>query len=510
MQASSATETIVENAVYRITFTNQGGLVKSWILKKYKDDFGKPLDIVNPVTAPVLGYPLSFFTYDKELQKKLNDALYVPSAIGPQTANTSLTFEYRAGDIRARKLFKFDPKSYVVSIETEVVQNEHRVPAYPAWPGGFGDQTVYPSYAGMRIDWNQNGNINRQGPQSGSFLTGGKKWVVGGLTVNGPFQWGAAVDQYFTAVFMPESPKDAVLVTLHQAVDIPRNLDKPNESEKDKASVVGLAMGSTDGLSRERIFVGPKAVDLLESTRAQESGPDLSGIVDFGFFGFISRPLFLWLKWTHQHMITNWGWAIAFLTLVITVALLPLRISSMKSALKMQKIQPQMKALQEKYKRYSLTDPRRAAMQQEMSELYKREGVNPVGGCLPLLLQMPFLFAFYSMLGNAIELRQANWLWVSNLAAPDPLHILPVAIAITMFVSQKSTPQAGMDPTQQKIFAFMTPLMMGVISWNVAAGLGIYWGLSNVLGWIQQLAINRTEFGKQIRKSQERRATRKK
>ena len=114
------------------------------------------------------------------------------------------------------------------------------------------------------------------------------------------------------------------------------------------------------------------------------------------------------------------------------------------------------------------------------------------------------------MLGNAIELRQASWLWVSNLAAPDPLHILPVAIAITMFVSQKSTPQAGMDPTQQKIFAFMTPLMMGVISWNVAAGLGIYWGLSNILGWVQQLAINRTEFGKQIRKAQERRATRKK
>jgi YidC/Oxa1 family membrane protein insertase len=236
----------------------------------------------------------------------------------------------------------------------------------------------------------------------------------------------------------------------------------------------------------------------------------LRGIVDFGFFGFISRPLFLWLKWTHDHMISNWGWAIAFLTLVITIALLPLRISSMKSALKMQKIQPQIKAINEKYKRYGITDPRRAGMQQEMSELYKKEGVNPVGGCLPLLLQMPFLFAFYSMLGNAIELRQASWLWVHNLAAPDPLHILPIAIAITMFVTQKSTPQAGMDPAQQKMFAFMTPLMMGVISWSVAAGLGIYWGLSNILGWLQQIAINRTEFGKQVRKTVERRATRKK
>ena len=508
-QASTTTETVVENDVYRITFSNQGALVKSWILKEYKDDFGKPLDMVNPVTAPVVGYPLSFFTYDQELQKKLNEALYVPSAVGTLKAPTTLTFEYRDGDTSSHKTFKFDPepKSYVVGIETEVVRNDLRVPAYPAWPGGFGDETVLPSYAGSRIDWNQNGNITRQAPQSGWFLTGGKKWVVGGLTVNGPFQWGAAVDQYFTAAFMPEAPKDAVLVTLHQAVDIPRNLDKPNEGEKDKASVLGLAMGNVDGLTRERLFLGPKRVELLEKTQAQVSGPDLRGVVDFGFFGFISRPLFLWLKWTHEHMITNWGWAIAFLTLVITIALLPLRISSMKSALKMQKIQPQIKAINEKYKRYGMTDPRRAGMQQEMSGLYKKEGVNPVGGCLPLLLQMPFLFAFYSMLGNAIELRQASWLWVHNLAAPDPLHILPIAIAITMFVTQKSTPQAGMDPTQQKMFALMTPLMMGVISWSVAAGLGIYWGLSNILGWIQQLAINRTEFGKQVRKTAERRAT---
>ncbi|HEV3317029.1 MAG TPA: membrane protein insertase YidC [Candidatus Angelobacter sp.] len=509
-QASTATETVVENDKYRITFSNQGALVKSWILKEYKDDFGKPLDMVNPVTAPVVGYPLSFFTYDKDLQKKLNEALYVPSAVSPQKAPTSLTFEYRDGDTSAHKTFTFDASSYVLGIETEVQQDGQRVQAHPAWPGGFGDQTALPSYAGTRIDWNQNGNITRQAPQSGWFLTGGKKWVVGGLTINGPFQWVANVDQYFTAAFMPESPKDAVLVTLHQAVEIPRNLDKPNEAEKDKASVLGVAVGSANGLTRERLFLGPKAVNLLESTQAQASGPDLRGILDFGFFGFISRPLFLWLKWTHEHMISNWGWAIAFLTLVITVVLLPLRISSLKSGLKMQKIQPQIKAINEKYKRYGITDPRRAGMQQEMSELYKKEGVNPLGGCLPLLLQMPFLFAFYSMLGNAIELRQANWLWVHNLAAPDPLHILPIAIAITMFVTQKSTPQAGMDPAQQKMFAFMTPLMMGVISWSVAAGLGIYWGLSNILQWVQQTAINQTEFGKQVRKAAERRATRKK
>src|SRR5579859_8183654 len=232
---------------------------------------------------------------------------------------------------------------------------------------------------------------------------------------------------------MPDSPKDAVLVTLHQAVDVPRNLDKPNESEKDKASVLGVAVGDGNGVTRERLFLGPKAVNLLESTPAQASGPDLRGILDFGTFGFISKPLFLWLKWTHEHMIPNWGWAIAFLTLVITMALLPLRVSSMKSSLKMAKIQPQIKAITEKYKRYSITDPRRADMQKEMSELYKREGVNPVGGCFPMLLQMPFLFAFYSMLSNAYEMRQAHWLWISDLSSTDPYHLLPIFVVVSMF-----------------------------------------------------------------------------
>jgi YidC/Oxa1 family membrane protein insertase len=176
----------------------------------------------------------------------------------------------------------------------------------------------------------------------------------------------------------------------------------------------------------------------------------------------------------------------------------------------MQKIQPQVKAISEKYKRYSITDPRRQEMQKEMSALYKREGVNPLGGCFPMLLQMPFLFAFYSMLGNAIELRLSSWLWIKDLSAPDPLHILPILIVVTMFIMQKSTPQAGMDPAQQKMMNLMAPLMIGGISWSVAAGLCVYWAISNVLGYAQQVLINRSELGQQVRKAQERRATRKK
>lgn len=499
---------IIENDLYKITFSNKGGLVKSWILKKFTNDKNQPLDIVNSVTAPALGYPLSLFSYDQELNKKLNEVLYVPSQSGIQSAPASLTLEYADSDTQVRKTFTFDKASYVLGVETEVTHNGSRVAAYPQWPGGIGDQTVLSSYAGSRIDWHQDGEITRKPPQSGGFFTG-KKWVVGGQTINGPFQWIGVVDQYFAAVFMPDAPKDSAAVTFHTQMEIPRNLDKPEEVGKDKAPVLGVAVGNPSGITRVRLFVGPKAVELLESVKAQPNGPDLRGILDFGFFGFISRPLFAWLRWTYDHMIPNWGWAIVFLTIVINLALLPLRISSMKSSLKMQKIQPQVKAITEKYKRYSLTDPRRAQMQQEMSELYKREGVNPVGGCFPLLLQMPFLFAFYSMLGNAIELRHASWVWIHDLAAPDPLHILPILIIITMFITQKSTPQAGMDPAQQKMLQIVTPVMMGVISWNLSSGLGIYWAISNILGWIQQIGINQTSFGKQVRKSMERRATRK-
>lgn len=506
-EAGAETESVLENELYKITFTNRGGQVKSWILKKYKDDKGQPLDLVNATTAPVLGYPLSLFSYDKDLEKKLSESLYVASATGPQT--DSVTFEYSDGDLAVRKTFRRQGNTYLISMETEVSRGGQRVAAYPQWPGGVGDQANPGGFAATTIDWNQNGSIARKAASSGNFITG-RKWVANGQTVSDPFYWTALVDKYFAVAFMPDSTQSAALVTLNNQVEVPRNPANPNDTTKEKVSVLGMAFGSTTGLTRSRIFAGPKAVDLLEATQAQPGGPDLRGILDFGTFGFIAKPLFLWLKWTYEHWIPNWGWAIAFLTLVITMALLPLRISSQKSALKMQKIQPQVKAITEKYKRYSITDPRRQEMQKEMSGLYKREGVNPVGGCFPMLLQMPFLFAFYSMLGNAIELRLAPWLWIKDLSAPDPLHILPIAIVITMFIMQKSTPQAGMDPAQQKMLNIMGPLMIGGISWGVASGLCVYWAISNLLGYVQQLFLNRSELAQQVRKSQERRATRKK
>jgi YidC/Oxa1 family membrane protein insertase len=502
-QAESESEMVLESGDrdYTVTLTNRGAVVKSWLVK---DNNGKPLELVNPKVAEALGYPLSLFSYDKELEKRINSALYVVSRDGK---NGAITFEYSDGQIVARKTFHAD-KGYVLGIETSVTNRGQPVAALPQWPGGLGDQSSMASYGAGKIDWQRNGTVEHKAAISGSFFTGGKKWISGGETLSGPFAWAGTADQYFAAVFMPDSPREATVVTLNSQVELPRDPNKPDDV-RDKVSVIGLAVGNLNGPTRARVFAGPKTLEELESTRAQPGGPNLGGLTDFGFFGFIARPLFLWLKWTHEHMIPNWGWAIAFLTLIITMALLPLRISSMKSSLKMQKIQPQMKALQEKYKRYSLTDPRRAEMQKEMSELYKREGVNPVGGCFPMLLQMPFLFAFYSMLANAIELRQAGWLWIKDLSSPDPYHILPLIIIVLMFFSQRSMPQAGMDPAQQKMMTFMGPVMFGILSWSMAAGLSVYWMISTFLGYVQQSVINRSTLGQQVRKSMERRTTRK-
>jgi YidC/Oxa1 family membrane protein insertase len=512
--ASSETESVLETDYYRIVFSNRGAVVKSWLLigknkngsYRYTDNAGKPFDLVNQVIAPQLGYPLSFFTFDEDLKKKLNESLYVISSADPASKAGALTFEYSDGDVTARKSFRV-ADGHILNVETEVTRGGQRIQVLPQWPSGIGDQAAPPSFLATKVDWEQNGSVERKPAVSGGFLSS-KKWIVGGQTLPGPYNWVAVADQYFAVAFMPENPKDATLVTLNNPAEAPKNPDKPNEA-KDKANVIGVAVGNASGLTRARIFAGPRAVDLLESVQSQPGGPDLRGIYDFGTFSFIARPLFLWLKWTYEHWIPNWGWAIAFLTLVITMALLPLRISSMKSSLRMQRIQPQVKAITEKYKRYSITDPRRAEMQKEMSALYKKEGVNPVGGCFPLLLQMPFLLAFYSMLNNAIELRGASWLWIHDLSAPDPFHILPIIIMVAMFVQQKSAPQAGMDPAQQKILTFMGPIMIGGFSWGVAAGLSIYWALSTVLGYIQQMVINRSELGQQVKKTMERRATRK-
>ncbi len=500
--ASSEIETVVENDLVRIVFTNRGAQAKSWVLKKYKDDDGHPLDLVNPL-AVKFGLPLSLYTYDENLRNQINSALYVGSVSGTITAPGTLTYEYTQGDISVRKTFQF-AGTYVISVETQVTQNGKSVPAYPVWPAAFGDQSTGPSYASAKIEYMANDTVERLAA----------KKVSNGNTLRGPFNWAGPQDQYFAAIFLPDNPDAATMVTLHNAISVPKDPKNPDSNSVNHYDVLGAAVGDVTGITRERLFVGPKALPVLESIRSntapgQMDGPDLRNVVDFGFFRLIARPLFLWLLWTQKHMASNWGVAIIILTVIINLVLLPLRITSMKSALKMQKLQPQMKAIQEKYKKYPLRDPRRSEMNVEIGELYKREGANPAGGCVPLIIQMPFLFAFYSMLGVGIELRQAPFLWLHDLSSPDKLFILPVLIVITTYLVQKMTPNAGMDPKQQQMMTLMMPLMIGFFSYSLASGLSVYWTVGNFIAIGQQYIMNRTGLGREMREEMEKRARKK-
>ncbi len=494
--ASNESTTVVENELYRITFSNRGGQAISWILKKYKDDAGKPLDLVNQKAAAKVGYPLSLWTYDANLRSQLAQALYVPSTTGTLNAPGSLIFTYSDNGLEVKKTFTFD-STYVVHVDLTTTDHGNPVTALVSWPSGFGDQETLPDYAASQFDTMQGGKNDNQAA----------KKISGGATIPGPFEWAGVSDLSFAAIFLPDTPSQTLLVGLHDAVDVPRH---GKTDQMDPASVLGAAMGSASGHTSMRLFAGPKVIDVLASVRATSSGgqpgPSLEPVVDFGYSGIIAKPLFLALRWVHEHIVSNWGWAILVLTLVINLAMLPTRIQMMKSALKMQRIQPEMNAIKEKYKKYKATDPRRADMNKEMFDLQKREGVNMFGGCLPMLVQWPLLFAFYRMLLHTIELRQAPWLWIHNLAAPDPLHILPVFFIVTMFLVQYLTPSPGMDPAQQKMMAFTMPVFFGFMTWNLSSGLALYWAFGNVINVIQQAIMNRTGVGKQMREIAAKRA----
>jgi YidC/Oxa1 family membrane protein insertase len=502
LQAASESLAEIDNDVYHIVFTNRGGRVKSWVLKKYTDDKGGPLELVNATATEKYGYPLTLWTYDEGLRNKLNSALYVATSSGT-TAPAQIKFAYDDGDFSVQKTFTFDRSSYVVGVQTAVYVKGAQVTAFPMWPAGFGSDITGPQYAIEQIAYQFDNKVERLAI----------KKISGGGTVEGPFQWAGLSDQYFAAVFLPQDPQNAAMVTLRNPVEIPHSASDPNNKQMDKVDVLGAAVGSLKGASDVRIYVGPKALSDLESVNVPGitgTEPDLRAVVDFGWLGIIARPLFLWLKWMYNlKFIGNWGWAILLQTLVINLALLPLRLSQMKSMLKMQRVAPQIKSIQEKYKKYSLRDPRKAEMNEEISALYKKEGVNPAGGCLPLLIQMPFLFAYYRMLNVAMDLRHAPWLWVHDLSAPDPWHILPIAIVVTMFFMQRMTPQAGMDPTQQKMMNFMMPAMMGYISFNLPAGLSLYWAMGQLIGIVQQAALNRTSLGREMREMMAKRARKK-
>jgi len=198
------------------------------------------------------------------------------------------------------------------------------------------------------------------------------------------------------------------------------------------------------------------------------------------------------LKWLHGY-IPNWGWAIVVLTLVVNMLLFPLRISSYKTTLKMQRVAPEIKAINERYKKYSMRDPRKAEMNKEVMAVYAREGINPVGGCFQMLVQMPIWIGLNTALRNAIELRHAPWFsWITDLSAKDPYYILPIVMAVSMYLATKMTPMTTTDPQQQAMMKFMPLSFAGMfIIFPISSGLAVYILTSSLIGIVQQWYLNR-------------------
>jgi YidC/Oxa1 family membrane protein insertase len=516
--ASLETNLTVENEFYRIVFTNRGAQVKHWYLKKYFDSKGKPLDMVQQDAAAKFGLPLSLFTYDTSLTTQLNQALYQstvsgtqPTATGLVLAPNSITFHYAAGGLDVVKTFRFDT-SYVVAAEAQVKQNGVPVRALVEWPAGLGDMEEFQQSGMLRTT---------QAPTPSYFawsLNGKEESLVStkvseNNTLNQPYQYAAITDLYFASAFLPDMPETTSVVTLHNTIDLASDPSDAN-SKKIQGHVLGLAIGDTSGSTRVRLFVGPKATEVLSAIHAtgpdgKLDGPSLEPLIEFGFWTFIAKPLYIILRFMVTHGITNWGWAIILFTTLFTLVLLPTRIMMTRSSLKMMRIQPKVDAIKKRYAHLKMNDPKRTEMNTEMMALYKTEGVNMYGGCLPMLLQMPLFFAYYRMLLNAVELRQAHWLWLPDLSQPDPTHILPIFIIITMFLTQYITPSPGMDPAQRRMMAFMMPVFMGFVLWHYASGLALYWGTSNILYLVMQVVINQSSMGKEMHAISARRAAKK-
>jgi len=459
--------TTLDTKVFHIVFSNKGGVAKSWQLKAYKDSQGKPLELVNEKAAEKTWYPLAFLYDNQKPSTDPNFAYMVPTVTD---GGLGLRFEFSNGRTRAVKSLRFGQDSYLFDVTSELSESNAGIPHMLAWRGGFGDRTAYAAAANMKtlyFDAAQNKLIEQDQ----------KVAKNGPATVSGRYSFAGIEDNYFLGVFLPREQQNVRLETVSDSVQL-----LPNEGE---AQVVGVGVGG-DAKNDFQVFVGPKDIDLLRRVN-----PRLEGAVDFGWFAVIAKPIFLILHWLHDNYVPNYGWCIILLTLAINMLLLPLKLSGMKGMKKMSALQPEIQKINEKYRGLGITDPRKAQQNEEIMALYKKHGVNPLGaGCMPMVLQIPFFFAFYKVLSVAIDLRGADWLWIKDLSHFDPLYLLPVVMVITQFVLQKMTPNTTADPAQQKMMMFM-PLMFGFLFFKASAGLVLYWLTSNLVGVAQQVFINR-------------------
>ncbi len=490
----------IETRVVRAEFTNRGGELVSWRLKHYLDDKKQPLELVVR-NLPAAQRPFTLVTEDPDVTARLDGALYRASVEAPTVDGTKgpvhLTFEYQDDrGLHARKDFVLEPNSYIVQFEAAVSQGDRAFNPTMVWGPGLGDEAA----SGESSRYLQKpeaiffgDSVRRVAPTdlTPARCTGAP--TANGCAWEGQFRFAGVDDHYFVSAILPkanariEYQPASVQVTVPPSPGFWERLfggstpAAPQTVTNELVSYSAKVARATPGM---RVFVGPKDFDVLAA-----ADPQMVRIINFGMFSWLAVPLLRALKSINGY-VGNYGWAIIILTVLINAAMFPLRHRSMVSMRKMQAIQPQVKAIQDRYAKLKATDPARSKMNTELMTLYREKGVNPASGCLPMLLTMPVLFAFYAMLGQAIEVRGAPFaFWIRDLSRHDPYYVLPILMGITMLWQQKMTP-TSVDPAQQKMMLLMPIMFTAFFLW-APSGLALYFLLSNLLAIGQQYLTNR-------------------
>jgi YidC/Oxa1 family membrane protein insertase len=470
--SAPAREIEIDNADVHAVFTTRGAVLKSWKLKKYRDDQKQPLEMIAghaPADSPL---PFTLAVDDPALSAKLAAAPFTVTEANPSSgaAEWQAQFDYADGTgLRAQKIFSIAPnKPYVVNVSASVSLNGQPLATTLRWGPALGSgitaksRTYNPPPQPIFF---KDGKVTRISPDK----------IASQPVQEGVFGFAGVDDHYFlAAVVKPNQP----IRLEYSAVDVPL------EGQPEGAHYVAWSARYPSPPQGTAYFAGPKDFDVLASVDR-----DLVRAIDFGMFAWLVVPLLRSLKWLNVY-VGNYGWSLILLTVLINLAMFPLRHKSVVSMRKMQDVQPEVKVIQDRYAKLKMSDPARSKMNTELMALYKERGVNPASGCVPMLLTLPVLFAFYSMLSVAIELRGAPFIGqIHDLSAHDPWFIWPVVMGITMFIQQKMTPSTA-DPMQQKMMMFMPIMMTGMFLW-AASGLVIYWTVSNVWGIGQQMITNR-------------------
>ncbi len=471
--ARPARDIVVESDEVRAVVSTRGAVVTSWRLKKYLDERGEPLELV-PVDLPgEQPRPFSLRFEDPALTTEVAQAVFETSAdhvrVGTRPVEVALDYSAATG-LRVRKVLVFGSgaEAYVVRVAVRVENAGRVLNPEIVWGPAIGTAAI------------SNGSTYYTPPRA-VFFDGNKVSRVRADKLplqpppGGRLAFAGVEDHYFLAAALAGSSMTVTYAPV--AAPPPAGGGKPR-------SVVSFAVQSAEPGGEIRFFFGPKDFDILFGVQR-----DLVRAIDFGIFAWLVVPLLRALKWVNGY-VGNYGWSIIILTVLINAAMFPLRHKSVVSMRKLQEIQPEVKAIQERYAKLKMTDPARQKMNAELMNLYRERGVNPASGCLPMLLTLPVLFAFYSLLSVAIELRRAPFIWwIRDLSRHDPLYITPILMGLTMVVQQRMTPSTG-DPTQQRIMMLMPLMFTGMFLW-APSGLVIYWFVSNLWAIGQQYLTNR-------------------